>query len=240
MTKKDLMTGDVIVNRMGYLGVVLKEEEKFLYQLIGSDYLWSFNDDLTFVDTDYRDGDIMQVYRETDFLEVENEDTTPIYQRDFTWYRPTDEERDAFYREREAERQSEIESMRNEENKVMKNYISIITQCFYGNRVATEIKRENVKFFLAGILSPELFPGEYETVDVKTVNVPGTQNIVIVYDQNQENNRIDDEETEYITCEIPEIGLKLHTRCLNSATPRSSLSISKRNMIFTYISFNFL
>ena len=95
----------------------------------------------------------------------------------------------------------------------MKNNINIIAQGFYGNRVATEIKRENVKFFLAGILSPELFPGEDEAVDLKIVNVPGAENIVIVYDQNQENDRIDDEEAEYITCEIPDISFKLHTRC---------------------------
>ena len=38
MTKKDLMTGDIIVNRGGYLGVVLKEDDKVLYQYIGSDY----------------------------------------------------------------------------------------------------------------------------------------------------------------------------------------------------------
>ena len=79
MTKKDLMTGDIIVNRGGYLGVVLKEDDKVLYQYIGSDSLSDFNDDLTFDDEDYRDGDIMEVYRGISFLDVENNEDAPDY-----------------------------------------------------------------------------------------------------------------------------------------------------------------
>lgn len=112
------------------------------------------------------------------------------------------------------------------------NTIKIITQGFYGNRVATEIKRENVNFFLKGILSPELFPEGDKNVDRKIVRVPNTDNIVIVYDQNEEDEYVNKdfaeiykrsgaeykehtgkEMTMYVSCEIPEINLTLHTRC---------------------------
>ena len=99
MTKKDLMTGDIIVNRSGYLGVILKDEDMVLYQTIGSDMLFEFNDDLTFDDEDYRDGDIMQVYRGNTFWDVDNDEDAPFYQRDYNWHRPSAEEREKVYRE---------------------------------------------------------------------------------------------------------------------------------------------
>ena len=112
------------------------------------------------------------------------------------------------------------------------NTIRIITQGFYGNRVATEIERENVNFFLKGILSPELFPDGDKNVNRKIVRVPTTDNIVIVYDKNREDEYVNEEFPEiyarsgaeykehtgkemtmYVSCEIPEINLTLHTRC---------------------------
>ena len=92
MKKQDLQTGDIIVNRGGYLGVVLKEQEIILYQLIGSDVLDEFNDDLTFAYDDYREGDIMEVYRGVTFLEDDIMSVPPIYCRNKNWVRPTKEE----------------------------------------------------------------------------------------------------------------------------------------------------
>lgn len=91
MTKKELRTGDVIVNREGYLGVVLKDEEYILYQEIGMDYLDEFDDDLVYNDDDYRNGDIMEVYRGCSFLDYEDGDI--VWQRDKEWICPTAEER---------------------------------------------------------------------------------------------------------------------------------------------------
>lgn len=232
MTKKDLMTGDIIVNRSGYLGVILKDEDTVLYQLIGSDSLSEFNDDLTFDDADYRDGDIMQVYRNSSFLDVDNGEAFPVYQRDFSWQRPTKEEREAYERRLEEKRRKNLDEMRKKLDSLKADSIFIIAQQFYGNKTATEIKRENVNFFLKGTLSPELFPGEDKTVDRKTVKVPCTDNIVIVYDQNQENEYVNvefpkqyaelgkeykehtgREMTMHVSCEIPELGFKIHTRC---------------------------
>lgn len=232
MTKKDLKTGDIIVNRGGYLGVVIVEEERVLYQSIGSDPLFDFNDDLTFNDDDYRDGDIMEVYRGADFLEVESEDDLPIYQRDTDWHRPSPQEIEEREKAREEERRRWLEEMRKNSIENDTDSICVITQYFYGNRTGARIKRENINFFLKGILSPELFPGEDKTVDRQTVRVPGTDNIVIVYDKNQEDEYINvefpEQYAEYaeeykadtgkemkmqVACEIPEIGLTVHTRC---------------------------
>lgn len=91
--------------------------------------------------------------------------------------------------------------------------IFIIAQGFYGNRTATEINKNEVDSFLSGFLSPELFSEKDKTIDRKVVAVPGIDNIVIVYDQNQENENIQEYGEKYITCTIPAIDFKLHSRC---------------------------
>ena len=109
------------------------------------------------------------------------------------------------------------------------NKIFIIAQGFYGNRVATEIKRDEAYLFLSGFASMKDFRGN---IDRKIVKVPNTDNIVIVYDQNKEDKYVNEtfpeiyarsgatykehtgkEMTMYVSCEIPEINLTLHTRC---------------------------
>lgn len=232
MTKKELMTGDIIVNRGGYLGVILKENDEILYQYIGSDSLSEFNDDLTFDDENYRDGDIMEVYRGSSFFDVDNNDDAPDYQRDPFWRRPSKDEIEAKEKALEEERKQRLEEMNKNTEKEKPDSIFIVAQHFYGNRTGTEIRKENINFFLKGILSPELFPGEDKTVDRKIVKIPGTDNLVIVYDQNQEDEYVNVEFSEqyaelgkeykehtgremtmHISCEIPEIGFKIHTRC---------------------------
>ena len=112
------------------------------------------------------------------------------------------------------------------------NKIFIVAQGFYGNRTGLEIDRENINSFLRGVLPPEILPNADEIVDRKVVRVPNTENLVIVYDQTQEDEYIHvkfpnfyerhsaeykehtgKEMTMYVSCEIPEIGLTLHTRC---------------------------
>lgn len=227
MTKKDLLTGDIIVNRGGYLGVVLKEDESVLYQYIGSDSLSEFNDDLTFDDEDYRDGDIMEVYRHCSFLDIENEDDIPIYARDPKWRRPTKEEIKMRQKAIEEENEKQHAEWLSQEELRLKDMISIVSQQFYGNRTATEIKREDVNSFLTPML-----PGEDKIVDRKIIKVPHAENIVIVYDQNQEDEYVNvvfpeqyeaegesykehtgREMSMHVSCEIPEIDFKIHTRC---------------------------
>ena len=113
------------------------------------------------------------------------------------------------------------------------NTIFIISQFFYGNRTGTEITLDWVDHFLRGQLSHELFgPEDIQDVVRKIVRVPGHENIVIVYDQTQEDRYVNEEFPRYyaeddadylarwgeelkmhVSCEIPEIGFKIHTRC---------------------------
>lgn len=230
MTKSELMTGDVIVNRGGYLGVVLKEQETVLYQLIGSDELDNFRDDLTFddeaYDEDYRDGDIMEVFRGPSFLDIDNNEAWPIYQRDEKWRRPTAEE----IRKKEKEQEEKNKKRYAEEMKKMeekrKNLIFIVSQFYYGNRTGTEVRRDDVDYFLRGIcpspyrdeLTKEdkdfiaLYEKE-EPVDRQYIRVPKDENIVIVYDRTQEEKALREGRTDYISCSIPELGITLYTRC---------------------------
>ena len=92
MTKKELITGDIIVNRGGFLGVVIKEEITILFQTIGGMDLEELNEDLT-VYSENRDFDIMEVYRGNTFLDIEIGEDEPIYQRDVNWVRPSRKER---------------------------------------------------------------------------------------------------------------------------------------------------
>ena len=113
------------------------------------------------------------------------------------------------------------------------NSISIISQFFYGNRTGTEIQRDWVDHFLRGHLSREIY-GSKDIQDAvrKTVRVPGSANIVVVYDQTQEDRYVNEDFPEiyaqdgarylerwgeelkmHVSCEIPAIGFKIHTRC---------------------------
>lgn len=110
--------------------------------------------------------------------------------------------------------------------------IQIIAQQFYGNMTCTEILRKNIKFFLRGALDPKLFPGEDRLVKMKVVRIPNETELVVVYDQNQEDEYVNHEFPElyaregkkykmrwgeemkmHVSCEIPQIGFKIHTRC---------------------------
>lgn len=123
-----------------------------------------------------------------------------------------------------------VEKMREEEKR--KESIFVISQFFYGNRTGTEIKRENIDYFLHGYLG-DCIPERIKDVNRKTVKVPGSENIVIVYDQTQEDRYINVEFPEiyareekrylkdggeelkiHVSCEIPELGFKIHTRCI--------------------------
>lgn len=113
------------------------------------------------------------------------------------------------------------------------NFIFIISQFFYGNRTGTEVERDWVDHFLRGHISREHYsPIDVQNVVRKTVRVPGSENIVIVYDQTQEDRYVNVEFPEiyaedgaeylarwgeelkmHVSCEIPEIDFKIHTRC---------------------------
>jgi len=224
MTLKDLQIGDIIVNRKGQVGLytIRKNEGFILYQDGGyDDVAFAFNDDLT----DKYEGkeyDIMQVYREyfggmicfTDY-----EDSDLIFERDETWKNPNIKEK------------HNLDIIKEQIKVKNKDLISIIVQCYYGNRTGTEINRNEVKKLLMGDpLKPT--QEELDSVNVQTILVPNTKNIVIVYDKNKEDEYVNntfpqlyaregadylerwgEELTPYISCSIPEMNIELHTRC---------------------------
>lgn len=118
-------------------------------------------------------------------------------------------------------------------NETTTNTISVISQYFYGNRTGTEIERDWIDHFLRGNLSREHFePKDIQDVVRKSVRIPGAEHIVIVYDQTQEDRYVKEDFPEiyardgarylerwgeelkmHVSCEIPEIGFKIHTRC---------------------------
>ena len=111
--------------------------------------------------------------------------------------------------------------------------IYVVAQQFCGNRTGTSIERARIDHFLRGHMSDIFGPKDVEDVVLKTVRVPGSDKIVIVYDQTQEEEYVNVEFPEIyamsgasykerwgeelkmpVSCEIPEIGFKIHTRCI--------------------------
>ena len=112
--------------------------------------------------------------------------------------------------------------------------ISVIAQFFCGNRTETQIKRDWIDHFLRGQLSRELYgPEDIQDAVRKAVRIPGSDSIVIVYDGTQEDRYVQEvlpgilardgadylkhwreDMKQYVSCEIPEIGFRIHTRCI--------------------------
>lgn len=223
MEKKDLMTGDIIVTRFGELGVILKENDRILYQNNGADDLSDFSDDLRYEFEEDPDSDIMEVYRDCTFLEIDiGEASFPVFVRDDDWRRPSKKEREARMREMEkrnkelhAESAAELQEKR-------KNLIFIVDF----NRTGQEVRPDDIDYFLRGIclspyrdkLTPEdeatiRFHEDEEPVDRQVIRVPDSEEIVIVYDKAQEEKAVIEGRTRFITCNIPELNITLHTRC---------------------------
>lgn len=223
MEKKDLMTGDIIVTRFGELGVILKENDRILYQQSGADDLSDFSDDLRYELEEDPDSDIMEVYRDCTFLEIDiDEASFPIYVRDDEWRRPSKEEREARMREIEK-RNNELHAKRAAEFEEKRKHLIFIVD---SNRTGQEVRPDDIDYFLRGIcLSPyrdKLTPQDEaiirfheaeEPVDRQIIRVPDCEEIVIVYDRAQEENAVREGKTKFITCNIPEMNIKLHTRC---------------------------
>lgn len=232
MTINELKTGNIIINRGGYAGVVIKEQDVIIYQESEKDWLSDFNDDLTYFDDDCTSADIMEVYEEGDFFEYYLYDC--LYQRDPNWVRPNEKQRRArerkIARERVKREAQEAAERRVAARAARTDIISVIAQQFYGNRTGTEIERDKVDYFLHGIHG--LYdPKDIANADRRIVHVPNSDGIVIVYDQTHEDHYVNvdfpelykeyadwhretgREMTMHVSCEIPEIGFKIHTCC---------------------------
>ena len=100
------------------------------------------------------------------------------------------------------------------------DYLVILAQAFYGNRTMTEIRPENMDRFILGYLDSSL--EICESIDRTVVRIPESDNLVLVYNRYQEEERL--KEGEKLLREenyeikplavIPEINLSLYSRCI--------------------------
>ncbi len=211
MTRNEFKIGDIVVLRNGDLGVYLESAgaEYILYQDGGFDFIDpNINEDLTSYDEP--DFDIMQVYRSEycaiSFTDYDDDWDNLIYERDIAWERPSDEERAERRRIAREKYEADIKAYIDNAAEAKKDSLFIVAQGFYGNRTGTEIRRAGVKSFLKGFTSCQEIS---EPMDVKYIRVPGSDNLVIVYDQMQEN--------EYLNVSFPEqlarSGADYHSTC---------------------------
>lgn len=233
MKKNELMNGDVVVLRSGSIAVVVGggAEAYLMFQNSGFEFLDDYySDDL--ICEDFDDA-VMQVFRpENGFGFDSVDEELPVWERDETWTRPSEKELAEMRFRKEMEQHDRLEEMHKAMECQQEHCIDVIAQQFYGNCTYTKIPEENIDFFLKGIISPELFRGEAVAVDRRIVRIPGFDNLVVVYDQNQEDRYVQvefpallarkgehyrqrwgEELPMQVTCEIPEISFKIHTRC---------------------------
>lgn len=227
MKKTELLNGDFVVLKSREVGLVIinSDESYIVFENRGWEDLEEYDENLVHT---YEDDAVMQIYRGPHgFNELIDE--PPVYERDESWIGPIDEA----YHEMLVRIENSEAANRQRYAESHKDYISVVSQLFYGNRTSTEIKRDRVDNFLRGQLSEELY-GENDVKDVsrKMVHIPGFDNIVIVYDQTQEDKYINEEFPEiydreavehlarygeelkmHISCHIPELDFTLHTRC---------------------------
>lgn len=101
-----------------------------------------------------------------------------------------------------------------------KEFISIITQAFYGNRTGARIARENVDRFILGDLSDDLTVTD--PIDRTIIPLPGSDKLVLIYNRYQEEERLAVKERvlreeNYVIkplAVIPELNLEIYSRCI--------------------------
>ena len=98
--------------------------------------------------------------------------------------------------------------------------LTILTQAFYGNRTITEIRPESIDRFILGYICD--VGAVREPIDRTIVRVPGTDNLVFIYNKYKEEEYLRRKE-ELLREEnyemkplavIPELDLKLYSRCI--------------------------
>ena len=103
----------------------------------------------------------------------------------------------------------------------MKNeLICIISQAFYGNRTGTEIRRENIDRFILGYQTDDF--DVTEAIDRTVIHLPGSDNLVLVYNKYQEEERLKVKERalredNYVIkplAAIPELNREIYSRCV--------------------------
>ena len=94
--------------------------------------------------------------------------------------------------------------------KTNNNLLKIVAQAFYGNRTGTEVKVENLDSFILGYT--DNFIKVTEKIDRTVVKIPNTNNLVIVYNKHQEEEKKDLKRKPLAV--IPEKDIKIYSRCV--------------------------
>ena len=105
--------------------------------------------------------------------------------------------------------------------------IAILIQHFYGNRTVTFINPDEFDAIMLGCLDKKWFEERHdrEKIDRTIIRVPDTDNVVLVYNKYQEEERL--KELQHFIQEvyknryrfnpsavIPEMGIVLYSRCI--------------------------
>ncbi len=104
----------------------------------------------------------------------------------------------------------------------MKKSFEIVAQAFYGNRTITYITEEEMDRFILGYLDASLPLMEDEKLDRTMIPIPGTDNLYLVYNKYQEEERLREKEQFLKEKEIkihplaiiPERDIVLYSRCI--------------------------
>lgn len=100
------------------------------------------------------------------------------------------------------------------------NKINIVAQAFYGNRVGTEVNREDVDRLILGYTDNSI--EVKEKINRTIVNIPNEDNIVIVYNKYQEEEELNRKEKlfkekDYVLkplAVIAEENIEIYSRCI--------------------------
>lgn len=100
------------------------------------------------------------------------------------------------------------------------NKINILAQAFYGNRVGTEVSREEVDRFILGYTDNSI--EVKEKINRTIVSIPNEDNLVIVYNKYQEEAELNRKEEllkdkDYVLkplVVIEEENIEIYSRCI--------------------------
>ena len=221
MKKNELMNGDIVVLSSGSVAVVIGEgnDAYLLFQYGGFEFLDEYYDEDLYNEMD--EDMVMQVFRSNGSFGLEGVDQeVPIWERDESWECPAEQEREEQHRVAVERHEAEFKASLERMAEARKDMVFIVAQGFYGNRTGTEIHKEDIDGFILGYQSSEL--PEDRPIDRTIIHLPGSDNLVLVYNKYQEAEWMEKKErafreSNYIIkplATIPEMNLEIYSRCI--------------------------
>lgn len=110
----------------------------------------------------------------------------------------------------------ELDAMTTKLNKERENQLRIVVQGIYGNRITTYIKHEHFDNVMLGHLDNTTSLLKSDKVDRTIIEIPNTENIVLVYNKYKEAEVLQKKEKYNIkpSAYIPEKNIELYSRCI--------------------------